>query len=103
MSDTISIPHFKANSVVPVSLTLSQINGLYGIYEYLTNQLGKEGSIALKAKIETRQPLMALEMSVLSISTMLHLVHEAGKTHDLVEMLPVAASSVVNAMGTPKS
>ena len=86
MSDNVQIPHFKANSIVPVSLNLANINGLYTIYEYLTSTLGKDGAIALKAKIETKQPLNKLEMSVLSISTILYLCHESGKANDLVEM-----------------
>ena len=100
MSDTISVPHFRANSIVPISLNLSNINGLYSIYEYLTTTLGKGGAITLKAKFETRQPLTSLEMSVLSISTILHIIHEAGNKEGLVEMHPVSAKSIVNNLAT---
>ena len=100
MADTISVPHFKPGVTVPITLSLYNVNGLYTIYEYLTTALGKEGALTLKAKIETRQPLSSLEMSVLSISTILHLVHESGKANDLITMQSVSAQDIVNTLST---
>ena len=100
MTDTISVPHFKPGVTVPITLSLYNVNGLYTIYEYLTTALGKEGALTLKAKIETKQPLSSLEMSVLSISTILHLCHQSGKDNDLVEMHPLSAQDMLTSLST---
>ena len=86
---TTTVPHLRANSIVPIQLSLSHVNSLYGIYQVLLKGISAEHVQALKLKIESRQPLNDHEMAILSISTILHLVHTSAQEHDLIEQLPV--------------
>jgi hypothetical protein len=96
MSATIQVPHLKANSFIPLLLSLNQVNGLYTIYSYLTDGLTKEEGELLKTKIETKQPLSAKEMSILQISIILQLIHKSGEDNNLIEYHDVNAATVVS-------
>lgn len=83
------IPHIKANSNVPITLNLSQINGIYGIYQVLLKGVSKEALDALKIKIETKQPLQDIEMAVFSASILLQLIHKSAEDNDMIEFKSV--------------
>jgi len=101
MADT-TIPHFRAGSIIPLSLSLGDMNGLYIIYEYLTTTLGHDGVMVLKQKVEQRQPLNQLERSVLAISTIMNMCHQSGKDNGLIEMLPLdqVAHQIIDTLAT---
>lgn len=96
MSNTISLPHLKANSVVPISLSLSQINGLYVIYSHLIEGLTKEAADELKTKIETKQPLNSREMSTVHITQILQLIHKSAEQNNMIEMKDVDPMELLN-------
>ena len=86
----VNIPHIRAGSVVPISLNLGHIQGLYSIYESIVKSFTKEQVESLKVKFESRQPLNSQEMNMIAISQILQIVHKSAEELDMIEMRPLA-------------
>ncbi len=91
MSDT-QVKHIRAGSIVPVNLTLSQINGIYQVHQFFMDLLGQSGIEALKTKYEAKQPLDNREMSMLTITTLIQLIHKSADEQGLTELKSLESS-----------